>query len=170
MRFDFAPDAGDPLPDPGGGQIAVNPGSATQAWSARFLITQPMWATGSYTFNGWLFRDESNTVYQLSAYAPNVDSGLWNLPGKESATVPVFCDSIWFTTWPEPTDVPPTSLIVGNMNTSEQMQRVCINRHNRYVNVAFLDGHAEPIALKNLWKQKWRADWVTPDTLPAIQY
>jgi prepilin-type processing-associated H-X9-DG protein len=30
-----------------------------------------------------------------------------------------------------------------------------MNRHNKGINMAFLDGHVEIIGLKELWIQKW---------------
>jgi prepilin-type processing-associated H-X9-DG protein len=50
------------------------------------------------------------------------------------------------------------------------MRRIELDRHNRSINVCFLDGHAEPVALRDLWKLKWHRDWATPDPLPTIKF
>ena len=49
------------------------------------------------------------------------------------------------------------------------MPRVCLKRHNkRYVNVSFLDGHAESVILPNLWKLKWSKVFDTYKTPPRM--
>ena len=166
----FCAEAGDPLKDPGAGVTASNFGSAVQAWSTRNQSVQIIWATGSYTFNGWLFRNEPNTVTVLQQFGVNnCASGLFNLPGKDSTLIPVFCDSIWFTAWPQATDTPPASLFSGDIDNTQHMRRVCIARHKKMVNIGFLDGHAGPVTLQQLWRQKWRADWIAPTVLPTIK-
>jgi prepilin-type N-terminal cleavage/methylation domain-containing protein/prepilin-type processing-associated H-X9-DG protein len=165
----LCPEAVTYLPDSGPNTMVYNFGSQQQAWSNRMADTQTFWAYGSYTFNGWLFRNEPDSVniLQLSGVA-NAGTGLFNLPAKSSTNVPVFCDSIWFTNWPQPTDTPAPNNFTGDMNNAEQMRRVQIARHKKFVNIGYLDGHAAPIALNQLWLQQWRADWMAPSPLPKI--
>ena len=48
------------------------------------------------------------------------------------------------------------------------MSRVCIDRHRNAVNIVFLDGHAEPVSLADLWLQQWSAAFVpTTVVVPA---
>jgi prepilin-type processing-associated H-X9-DG protein len=35
------------------------------------------------------------------------------------------------------------------------MAYFCVDRHDRAVNVTFLDGHAERVPLPGLWKLEW---------------
>ena len=35
------------------------------------------------------------------------------------------------------------------------------------VEVAFMDGHAAPVKLQQLWTLDWHNNWVAPSTLPA---
>jgi prepilin-type processing-associated H-X9-DG protein len=44
-----------------------------------------------------------------------------------------------------------------------------LNRHDRAVNVAFLDAHAETVKLPFLWSLKWNATWINPPSLPTIR-
>lgn len=167
------PETPNPPANPGAGVVQVNYGSAVQCWSLRFLSTETLWATGSYTFNGWLFRNQTNSAATLQSDGlTNPAPGLWNLPANQSSTIPVFCDSIWFTAWPQATDTP-ANLYTGDMNNSIQMRRVCIARHKNSnkssVNIGYLDGHAAPVSLQQLWTQKWRADWIAPQPLPSIR-
>lgn len=41
------------------------------------------------------------------------------------------------------------------------MRRFCINRHDGYVNIAFLDGSVRRIGLKELWTLKWHRNYAT---------
>ena len=48
------------------------------------------------------------------------------------------------------------------------MRSFCITRHGRAINIVFLDGHGERVALDDLWKLQWQNDWVVRGvTLPA---
>ncbi|MEJ2703831.1 MAG: hypothetical protein P8Z79_15455 [Sedimentisphaerales bacterium] len=41
------------------------------------------------------------------------------------------------------------------------MQRFCINRHDGFVDAAFLDGSARRTGLKELWTLKWHRKFAT---------
>ena len=40
--------------------------------------------------------------------------------------------------------------------TGTMMGRICIARHGRAINVAFADGHAAAVPLRQLWTLYWR--------------
>lgn len=168
----FCPEAADAAADPGPGITALNFGTATQAWSARLSPAGKLWGTGSYGINGWMFRKDDNTVTVMQAQGiVNAATGLWNLPGNQSHMAPVFADAIWFGMWPEAANSAPfnkAKIPIGDMSTSQQMRRVCISRHKLAVNLVFLDGHAALVPLPELWRQKWRRDWVAPAKMPAM--
>jgi prepilin-type processing-associated H-X9-DG protein len=168
-KIRLCPEAVDWRPDPGGTQVVYYYGTAVQAWSSRMTPLQTFWDYGSYTFNGWLFRNEPSAITNLQKDGvAKPATGLFNLPAKFSASVPVFCDSIWSTAWPQPTDTAALNNMTGDMNTSQQMRRVQIARHKKAVNIGYLDGHAGQVSLYQLWQQQWRADWVTPTYIPKI--
>jgi prepilin-type processing-associated H-X9-DG protein len=61
-------------------------------------------------------------------------------------------------------DYPPTNLNEGARYDTTigshgpncgQMGRFCIARHGQATNIVFLDGHAETVALADLWSLKW---------------
>ncbi|HUB25293.1 MAG TPA: prepilin-type N-terminal cleavage/methylation domain-containing protein [Tepidisphaeraceae bacterium] len=97
--------------------------------------------------------------------------------GLPSSTVPVFSDSIWVDGWPKecdyyggaPGDTSGASLYTGELSCNNTLgaggsigiNRVCIARHNggEYINVVFLDDHAETEPLHNLWSLNWHRDW-----------
>jgi prepilin-type processing-associated H-X9-DG protein len=41
------------------------------------------------------------------------------------------------------------------------MRRFCINRHDGFINMAFLDGAARKVGLKELWTLKWHRGFKT---------
>ena len=118
----------------------------------------------SYGINGWLTPLPQHWWRVLDS--PRFGIG----PG---ATVPtrvrILADSMSAFTIPLPTDPPPVRLDphpyvgVGHAMANS----VCIARHGRAVNVAFLDGHARTVPLAELWRLKWNNAWVdTHVTLP----
>jgi prepilin-type N-terminal cleavage/methylation domain-containing protein/prepilin-type processing-associated H-X9-DG protein len=98
---------------------------------------------------------------------------------RYSAQTPVFGDCSWHEAWPfdfalvpvdgspkSKTDQPPSfagmnsgtrynDTIGSSSQDQSQMDRFCMARHGKAINVAFFDGHAETIKLPNLWKLKW---------------
>ena len=43
------------------------------------------------------------------------------------------------------------------------LRMVCMARHGRAINIAFLDGHAARTPLEDLWKLRWNNRWVERD-------
>ena len=181
----FCPTARDPLNGAnvsGGGAS----GTAFNCWGpVNSNFTNGM--MGSYGFNGWLYRLGISTAADDAACLNNASSGvtgwttaraqdsMWQLPatGSSAAEIPCFSDSNWIDGWPHEVDKPPQppyTLITGEKSSQESIRRFCLARHSgNHVNVAFLDGHAEPIDLQGLWKLKWHRRWTTPDPLPVVK-
>ena len=84
------------------------------------------------------------------------------LGAGDSSRVPLLADSMHAIPTPLPTDPPPGRLDPHpSMGMSQFMSdSVCIARHGRAVNVAFLDGHARTVHLAELWRLKWNNAWV----------
>ncbi|HEV8605020.1 MAG TPA: hypothetical protein VGQ99_06620, partial [Tepidisphaeraceae bacterium] len=125
--------------------------------------------TGSYAFNGWLYRlfpDKTGGGLQYGIGSPN-DFIL--LPTKESSNVPVFADSTWVDTWPKDTDPPPTNPLYDGQPPAPTgppytMRRVTIPRHLRSrCNVVFLDGNAQSLPIRGLYKLQWSKTFVPKD-------
>ncbi len=66
--------------------------------------------------------------------------------------VPILADGIWRECYPDNTVAVPSDLTAGDY---DGMARVCIDRHDRGVNVAFCDGHAARVRLPDLWSLQW---------------
>jgi prepilin-type N-terminal cleavage/methylation domain-containing protein/prepilin-type processing-associated H-X9-DG protein len=79
-------------------------------------------------------------------------------------TIPVLGDSTWYDAWPRDTDVPSkTADAFGIMDqgTSGEMNHFCINRHNGFVNLLFMDWSVRNVGLKELWTLKWHRSYIT---------
>jgi prepilin-type processing-associated H-X9-DG protein len=43
------------------------------------------------------------------------------------------------------------------------MRGVALERHNKSVNIVFLDGHTAPVTVPELWRQHWSRSFVPRD-------
>lgn len=171
----LCPEATDPRPDYSGSGDRY--GAAFFCWGPEGgQIKDPVTgkgSTGSYGINGYLYR--YGTAYGddsgLRSHIPGgqTDAVFWDLPIKNSVEVPMCGDCIWENCWPAPGDTFNANLFSHNYNTSEgMMNRFCIARHGKAVNIAFVDGHAATIGLQDLWRLKWYYGWKQPNPLPKM--
>ena len=152
-------------------------GSAHRTWGPGVNGAPIEQTYGSYAINGFLFlaADVNADPGILNGgngffHYPNAEGRhMWISPAtaKQPTRVPAFADAIWLDAWPFETDVPPPNLINGGFDNGlvvpQEMQRVCIARHGKAVNVVFLDAHAETVPLPQLWQLKWHGDWRAQD-------
>ena len=142
-------------------------GDAFHCWAA---ISPPVRAsfTGlwmgdthcSYGFNGWLYRSTSVTPpSNANEFWSYRSTSAWSL----SSSVPSFSDSLWLDQWPHSEDPVPTKLYLPPDWGTVSMQRVCLARHGKAVNVVFCDGHVDRIPLAALWKIAWGPKFVQSD-------
>ena len=100
------------------------------------------------------------------------DDGLPSPPGTVTYTwtlvdgvyPPVFGDSTWYDAWPRHTDQPAVTMDafgIMDQGTSNEMQHFCIDRHDGFVNLLFMDWSARDVGLKELWTLKWHRAYVT---------
>lgn len=114
---------------------------------------------GSYGPNGWMCNPNSTGNASVWGRAPASDH--WRTPNVKGAwNVPLFQGQWWVDAWPRDTDNPPNIVdtpggaIPDRPNTNE-MERVCADRHGGFVNNLFCDFSARPVGLKELWTLKW---------------
>ena len=88
-------------------------------------------------------------------YVSNTASVWKTLSQRAGKDVPVFVDCIWGELIGWNVIAPPTSFERGDVT---YIQRACINRHNRRVNVGFKDGSARSVKLADLWDLQWAAN------------
>ena len=144
-------------------------GNAFTAWGDPTRVNIPwLGLGGSYGLNMWLHHLPNDGVDGLMVFGHTQLIGprdaFVKFPAKESDRVPLVADCLWVGGWPRHTDAPPTTL-AGRYELDQHMRRFCMARHKRFVNVAFLDGHAAPVALEDLWRLKWNNAFVPADVV-----
>jgi prepilin-type N-terminal cleavage/methylation domain-containing protein/prepilin-type processing-associated H-X9-DG protein len=173
----FCPSA----PDRGNPNNLVNPpGKADVAW--HWTLSTPVYAS-SYAMNKWLSTPPGlgNAVaHPAWLYQREVSV-------RNPSLTPEFMDSVWINLDPLETDQPARDLydpLGSSFSSGEGMIRVCVARHGGRtagtaprsvppgavlpgaINMGFVDGHAEPVKLQNLWTYYWHLDWVPPTIRP----
>lgn len=109
---------------------------------------------GSYGFNEWLYNRSPNS---------NNAGNYWkHVNVRPAQNIPVFVDCFWYDVWAFPVDEPPRyDGATENLAGSNEMRRVCLNRHSGAINGAFLDWSIRRIDLKELWTLKWHRNFDT---------
>jgi prepilin-type processing-associated H-X9-DG protein len=111
---------------------------------------------GSYGINAWVHNIDVDQTWGIS----NNDIH-WRTPDVNGAeNVPMFGGHQWLDAWPNYLDSPP-EYDGQPWSQGSQMGRFCMNRHNGFVNWAFLDGSARKVGIKELWTLKWHRMFVT---------
>jgi hypothetical protein len=113
---------------------------------------------GSYGVNGWVEDPPPSytTVYEGFETVNN-----WRTPNvKGAGYVPVFMDALRFNVFPRHIDTPPPTQDQAWEGT-QHMRRICIDRHDAFINMAFLDWSVRKAGLKELWALKWHRAYPT---------
>ena len=106
---------------------------------------------GSYGINGWVEDPPANKdeIYGLSA------SNCWRTVAvSRTGYIPLMMDALRFNLYPIETDTPPQTEDEAWM-ADNMIRRACIDRHNGFINMSFLDWSVRKVGLKELWTQKW---------------
>ena len=114
---------------------------------------------GSYGPNGWMCNPRSSGNAGVWGRSPADDH--WRTPNVKGAyNIPLFQGQWWVDAWPRENDAPPEIVdteygaIPDRPNVNE-MERVCVDRHDGFVNNLFCDFSARPVGLKELWTLQW---------------
>ncbi len=113
---------------------------------------------GSFGINGYCLipASASTTSYESGV---SVENGWKTAGGRNAAMVPWWVEALRFDLWPLPTDAPAENEFAawsGNL-----MARCAINRHQGFVNAAFMDWSARKVGIKELWTLKWHKQFDT---------
>jgi len=127
---------------------------------------------GSYGPNGWICNHPAG---QANVWGRPTKDGQgkvlhWKTPlVKGTNNIPVFTGMWWVDAWPRHTDQPaPYEGWPGDTVNLNEMNRVCVNRHDGFVNGVFADSSGRRIGLKELWRLKWHRQFDT--TAPPVQW
>jgi len=128
--------------------------------------TKPYSDGGRVPFGAWRWRQQGGGWSDF-ANKPGEDYGSYGMnewlgdrPGEEfwrtreqkkANNIPMFFDCVVWDTYCRDTDGP--SEVDGLV--SNEMQLVCINRHNGIINAVFLDLNVRKVGLKELWILNW---------------
>jgi len=158
-------------------QIATNTSwyarDMNSAWRFLSKVDPNKTYAGSYAMNGWLYTG----LPDPSGYFFKKFSAV-----QKSTTTPLFCDSIWADVWPDEKSGPAVDLWRGAINP--EMGKITIARHGispgnvprnmvgttplpGFINLVFMDGHAERASLESLWEFSWHLNYVPPQIRPA---
>ncbi len=114
---------------------------------------------GSYAPNGWMCNVRTG------------DDGVWGRSPaklywrtslvKGSDNIPVFTEGWWVDGWPRDNDTPPPYGDKTPTLSSNEMQRMCVNRHGGAQFCLFADWSVLRVSLKQLWQLKWHREFNT---------
>jgi prepilin-type N-terminal cleavage/methylation domain-containing protein len=125
---------------------------------------------GSYGLNGWILNifaskiasDRTNGWSRLDKDASGLSRHWGSPPSQYSNEVPVFAGSWWVDAWPLDADKPPAlESGPGDTPNLNEMNRVCVDRHNGFVNSLFTDWTVRKVGVKELWTLKWHRTYNT---------
>lgn len=142
------------------------PGTRTKPWGW-------MNTSGSYGLNLWLLPPSPKGGDQYAIGGGMGDGVLerdnffLTLAEASGGGTPLMGDSIWVGSWPYADDIPPTNLETGGIAHARGyfMQRFCIDRHGKGINVGYVDGHVEKTYLEGLWLMKWHKHFAPNGTM-----
>ncbi|MBN1806634.1 MAG: type II secretion system protein [Sedimentisphaerales bacterium] len=132
-------------------KAAVRTLSTPEGGSRRYVF--------SYNINSW-------TNYMHAARGDRLEEWFWKNVNnaKNQNKIPVIGDGTWHDAWPRHTDTPSPAMDafgIGDQGTSGEMNHFCIDRHNGFCNLLFMDWSVRNVGLKELWTLKWHRDFNT---------
>jgi len=112
-------------------------------------------AYGSYGQN-WYVTDRTTGLYGAVGQG---SVNFWRTTGhKRADTIPVLGDAWWYCATPNATNPPPPfkgDKSGGQDNATGGMNRFCVDRHNGYSYILFMDWSSRKVGLKELWTLRW---------------
>jgi prepilin-type N-terminal cleavage/methylation domain-containing protein len=91
----------------------------------------------------------------------NADKRYWRTRNvKKTSMIPVMIDSYHIDSMVQTNATAPAIEGLKLYNGSNEMHKVCINRHNYHVNAVFMDASVRPVPLKYLWTLRWNRRYV----------
>ena len=112
---------------------------------------------GSYGINGYVLNAKPGTTFEGGRNTSNN----WRTPDVRGASnIPLMAEALRFDFWPLDTEGPAANEYAA-WNSTNHMARVCINRHQGFLNMSFCDYSVQKVGLKQLWTFKWHKQFNT---------
>jgi len=113
----------------------------------------------SYTINWWV---NNPTPLSLTSVVGGKTKYHWrHVDQKGANNIPLLVDGLMWLARPNHTNTPPPYNGCWGWSEGGGMKRVCINRHDGYINGVFMDFSVRKMGLKQLWKFKWHRGFDT---------
>ena len=124
-----------------------------EPWGWCYVVIGDYGSTGN---NGWIADPPPDVTPDLGEDHP-VAWNWRNFNIKGAGQVPMHGGNQWIDAWPMVTDEIPLyeGEPCGSYSDYTHMVRICLNRHDGFVNWVFMDYSVRAIGLKELWKFKW---------------
>ncbi len=136
-----------------------NGGDAFTPWKQRDMHEVYTGVIGSYGINHYTQQMQITASGNVSVNA----SKYWTKNNlSDTARVPLLYDCQRDLTKPAPQDVPPPYegyKYRYKIDSGNRIRKVCKNRHNRHINMLFMDASVRKVGLKELWELKWHGSW-----------
>lgn len=101
---------------------------------------------GAYALNSWFYSDRPMQS-QVGAYYFGSMNGV-----QRPSDTPLIADSMWMDSWPSPKDGIPQDRIKGG---GGGLGNFCLNRHNKSINLTFIDGSGRGVLVDKLKSLYW---------------
>jgi prepilin-type processing-associated H-X9-DG protein len=125
--------------------------------------------SGSYAINAWVYKV---TIREMDGNA-KLSKQWGTFQVKHASEVPFIGGNYRYAAYPEAWDNPP-EFEVGAEYAG--LGSFAVNRHNGSINMAFVDGSARKVGLKELWTgglnwhKEYRADYATRTSRGPVQW
>jgi len=146
------------------GEVAMN-----LAYANLGGFNDQLWYRGTYSYNNWLEGPKSSYITGNPTQAPKAISSIDDaVPTSE---VPVFSDGIWSANgWVQENNVIPSDWQIetpGRNAYNNAISHVALDRHNKKINQAYMDGSGSITEVGNLltdnvWHRQWDVSLVSP--------
>ena len=116
----------------------------------------PNGIAGSFGINGYCLLPRDATTYYGGI---SVSEGFHKAGESGTSNTPWFIEGLRFDLWPLHTEAPAADEFAAW--SGNNIARCAINRHQGFLNAAFMDWSVRKVGLKELWKLKWHKEYNT---------
>lgn len=132
------------------------------AWDISNSFTDPPEVyRGSYGINNWIYNPDES-IGEL--WGHTTDNNFRRSDVKGASRIPMFLECWRWGGAPYETDAPydvPPETRADYLNFGNGMNRFCLDRHNGFLNIAFVDLTVSKVGLKEMWRLKWHKEYNT---------